>query len=452
MAKQKKSLYSILFWLSLALFLACLYMALPYLKGLMPAAKALKGPVRVEKGGAGWRLTVGGKPFFVQGVCYGYTPVGKGVKYDLFSDASRPWLADGPLMKRMGVNAVRLYKPGTDRENTRAFIRDLYGKFGIKTALGHYLGYWEWPLPNYSDPMFTARIKAEVLDMVEAYKDEDGILFWILGNENNYSFDRGEREWSNTQLDAIVSPVDQRREKARIYYTFVNDIAKQIKKIDPNHPVVMGNGELASIDVAKECCPDVDILGGIVYQGKSFGSFFEKLKRNFGKPNVFIEFGSDAYDSVWQQEAQDWQAFFLKLLWLEIIKNRAGADGAGNSLGGFIFEWCDEWWKHNPESERNWHTHDTEAGWANTAYYFDAKAGNNMSEEWWGIVSLDPKHSKNGVIKRVPRKAYYILRSYWVGSKHTERKKFAFFSAGFLALAIFFAIAGRKDKQKRGGV
>jgi hypothetical protein len=444
MAKRKRGPFGILFWISMAAFVACLVAAMPYLKGLTCSPKPLKGPVKVEKALAGWYLTVGGKPFFVQGVCYGYTPPGKGAKYDIFSDGRKPWLVDGALMKKMGVNAVRVYKPGNDVENTRAFIRDFYQNFGIKTALGHYLGYWNWPLPDYTDPMFTEKVKAEILDMVRNYKDEDGILFWILGNENNYAFDRGERDWSTPEIDAMPSPVDQRRAKARIYYTFINDLAREIKRIDPNHPVVMGNGELASIDIARECCPDVDILGGIVYQGKSFGTFFDKLKRNFEKPNVFIEFGADAYDSVWQQENQDWQAFFIKLLWLEIVKNRAGGDGAGNSLGGFVFEWSDEWWKHNPDSEKNWHMHDTEAGWANTAYYYDTKAGNNMSEEWWGIVGLDPKHAKDGVIKRVPRKAYYIFRSYWAGKKHEECRKFAFSAAGFLFLALFFAVIKKR--------
>lgn len=442
--KNKQGLFNILFWASLVLFVASLMLAYPYLAGLIPKGKAPKGPVKVEKGASGWHLTVGGRPFFVQGVCYCYTPVGKGAKYDIYSDPSKPWMTDGALMQKMGANAVRLYRPGQDRENTRLVIRDFYNNFGIKTALGHYLGYWDWPLPNYADPQFRARIKAEVLDMVEAYKDEDGILFWILGNENNYAFDRSERDWSTPEIDKIASPVTQRREKAKIYYSFINDLAKEIKKIDPNHPVVMGNGELASIDVAKEACPDVDILGGIVYQGKSFGSFFEKLKRNFGKPNVFIEFGADAYDSVWQQEAQDWQAFFIKLLWVEIMKNRAGGEGAGNSLGGFVFEWTDEWWKHNPDSEKAWYMHDTEAGWNNVSYYFDSKAGNNMSEEWWGIVSLDPKHTKHGVIKRVPRKAYYILRSYWIGDKHEERKIFAYLAALFLAAACCFAFLRKR--------
>lgn len=380
--------------------------------GIFRGPGAPKGPVKVIEKPNGWALTVGGKPFFVKGVCYQYIEVGKDQSYDMFSDSSKPWLVDGALMKKMGVNAVRLYAVGRDARNTKAVIRDLFEKFGIKTAVGHYLGFWEWPPANYGDPVFAERMKTEVLQMVEEYKNEDGILFWIIGNENNYSFDQGVRAWSTPETESLP-PLEARRAKAKIYYSYINDLAKAIKKIDPNHPVVMGNGELASIDVAKQYAPDVDILGGIIYQGKTFGTYFDRLKRNFGKPNVFIEFGSDRYDSVWQQEAEDWQAFFLKLQWLEIWKNRAGGSGAGNSLGGFVFEWQDEWWKHNPDYAPGWPVHDTGANWANTAYYFDAKAGNNMSEEWWGLVSLDPKQTKDGIEKRVPTKAYYVLKELW---------------------------------------
>jgi len=385
-----------------------------WLSGLFSGGGAPAGPVKVAQKAGGWVLTVGGKPYFVKGVCYQYVEIGKNKDYDMFADRNRAWFKDGALMKKMGVNTVRFYTGGRDVAETREVISDFYKKFGIKTAIGHYLGFWEWPPANYGDPLFRDRIRSEVLEMVKAYKDEPGILFWILGNENNYAFDSGLRAWSTTYTETLP-PLEARRELAKIYYSFVNDIAKSIKEIDPNHPVVMGNGELASIDVANKYTPDVDILGGIIYQGKTFGTYFDRLKRNYGKPNVFIEFGSDRYDSVWQQEAEDWQAFFLKLQWLEIVKNKVGGTGAGNSLGGFIFEWQDEWWKHNPDYEPGWRVHDTGASWANTAYYFDAKAGNNMSEEWWGVVGLDPKGSKDGLEKRVPKKAFHVMRELWTG-------------------------------------
>ena len=449
MKSNKKPVLNILLIASLILFAASFLAVFPYVKNALFQGARLKGPVKVEKIKGGWHLTVGGKPFFVKGVCYQYVPVGEGGLYDLFADPRKPWMTDGKLMRDMGVNAVRFYKAGKNVKQTKEAIGDLFRNFGIKTALGHYLGFWDWPPANYADPAFRQKIKDEVVEMVKAYKDEDGILFWVLGNENNYSFETGLRDWSTPEIDALTSAAQARKAKAAIYYAFINSIAIAIKEVDPNHPVVMGNVELASIHIAKEYCPDVDVLGGLVYQGKTFGSYFDRLKKNFGKPNVFIEFGADGYDALWQQESQDWQAFFLKLQWLEIAKNRTGRNDGGNSLGGFAFEWCDEWWKHNPDYAPDWKIHNVEGSWSNTAYYYDAKAGNNMSEEWWGIVGLDTKHIKDNMEKRAPKKAYYVLKELWTDKAYQDRKIFLIPAIIFFISSILLLLASRKPKYNR---
>lgn len=376
-----------------------------------PTGKVEK--ISVDKLASGdYSLKVGKRPFFIKGVCYIPTPIGKGYDYDLWSDADKPWLADGKLMKAMGVNAVRFYFHSKDAQNGREVIGDLYRRYGIRSALGHYLNFWEYPPPNYGLPEVRARITQDVLKMVKDYKDEPGILFWILGNENNYSFDRNVNPWSTEEIEKLKNPIEKRNAKARIYYKFVNELAKEIKKIDSNHPVVMGNGELASIEIARELCPDVDILGGIIYTGRTVGNFWKRLKKNFGKPAVMIEFGCDRYNAYKQEEAEDYQALFLKSIWKEIEKNGANKSGEGNSLGGFLFEWTDEWWKHNEQYQADWKIHNTEGSWSNGSYYFDAEAENNMNEEWWGIIGLTTEGA--GVIdRREPKKAYYILKKLW---------------------------------------
>ena len=357
-------------------------------------------------------LMAEGKPYFVKGVCYVPTPIGKGYDYDLWSDADKPWITDGKLMKAMGVNTVRFYTHSRDIENGKEVIKDLYELYGIRSALGHYLNFWDYPPPNYALPEVRERIREDVIEMVRSYKDEPGVLFWILGNENNYSFERNINPWTTDEIERIADPMEKRNAKARIYYGFINKLAKEIKRIDPAHPVVMGNGELASIKIAKELCTDVDILGGIIYTGRTLGSFWKRLKRNFGKPAVMIEFGCDRYNANKAEEEEDYQALFLKTQWLEIEKNSRGGSGEGNSLGGFVFEWNDEWWKHNEHYPAGWRLHDTGGSWSNGSYYFDAEAENNMNEEWWGIIGFSPE--KDGSLnKRVPKKAYYILRKLW---------------------------------------
>ena len=179
--------------------------------------------------------------------------------------------------------------------------------------------------------------------------------------------------------------------KAKIYYSFVNDLAREIRKIDPNHPIALGNGELIGLEFAKEYCPDIDLIACIIYRGKTFGNLFKSLKTTFDRPILIAEFGADAYDAFLNKEDQNMQAFFLESQWRQIYQNLASnKEGAGNCLGGTIFEWTDEWWKHNESSLDTWQAHDTESNWTNGNYYFDIKAKNNknMNEEWFGIVAL----------------------------------------------------------------
>jgi len=363
-----------------------------------------------------YRLIVNGRPYIIKGACYNPIPIGKNYEYDWWSDPAKPWLVDGKLMQEMGLNTVRFYQAHNDSQEVRNVIRDLYERYRIRTALGSWLGFWEYPGPFYGDKDFQEKIKKEVLDMVGAYKDEPGLLFWILGNENNYSIAGQVRPWSTDEIDKEPDPLKRRAMRAKVYYSFVNELARQIHRIDPNHPVGLGNGELIGLDTANQVCPDIDFVACIIYRGKTFGNLFNSLKATFDRPLVLSEFGADAYDAYLNKEDQNAQAFFLQSQWRQIYENLAqNKEGAGNALGGIIFEWTDEWWKHNEYDAGGWQVQDTQAGWSNGSYYFDIKApdNKNMNEEWFGIVALSPDEKEFGLDKRSPRKSYYLLREFW---------------------------------------
>lgn len=366
-----------------------------------------------------FQLIVNKKPYIVKGVCYNPVLIGKNHEYDWWSDPSKPWLADGKLMKDMGVNTIRVYQTGQNPEAVKEVIRDLYEKFGIRVVLGHWLGFWEYPCPFYGDKKFQERIKKEVLDMVALYKDEPGVLFWVLGNENNYSCMGRINPWSTEDIDREKNPNTQQFMKAKIYYSYINDIAREIHLLDKNHPVALGNGELVGLDVAGQFAPDIDLVACIIYRGKTFGNLFSSLKAVFDKPIVLAEMGADAYDAYLGKEDQNMQAFFLESQWRQIFDNLASnKEGQGNAIGGIVFEWTDEWWKYNESCPDFWTLHNTESGWSNSNYYHDilAKENKNMNEEWFGIVSIK-EEMENGINKRVPRKAYYVLRELWKNPK-----------------------------------
>ena len=362
----------------------------------------------------GYVLYVKNKPFFVKGVVYNPTPIGRGYDYDFILDENKPYLLDGKLMKEAGINCIRIYSVN-DIEKTKEFIKEMYEKFGIYTIVGDWLGLWDKPSPNYADPIFCQKQKERVLKIVEALKDQEGLLGYILGNENDYTFSGKISFWTSDEIEKLPLALRSRK-RAEIYYKFVNDLAKSIKEIDKKHPVALGIGEINFLPIASKFCPDIDILAIIFYRGKDFSGVFKSIKNFFDKPILVSEFGCDSYDAFRNKPDEDSQAEYILSQWEDIYKNSVfSGNREGNCIGGTLFEWTDEWWKHNPGYEEDWKVHNTEAGWAQGAYTFDnrAKDGLNMNEEWFGIVSILPELEDN-INKRVPKKAYYKLQKFFL--------------------------------------
>ena len=393
--------------------LAVILIALLGISGCLISKFSQKSGTSISLNSQGdYVLLADGKPFVVRGVCYNPIPIGNSYLYNWWGDAAKPWMTDGKMMADAGINTVRFYEPGGKPSQVKGVISDLYDNYGIRSMMGHGLGFWDFPHANYADPKFRQKIKKQVYQMVKTYKNEPGLLAWVLGNEANYSFDGSVNPWSTPELDAIDNAKDRKLAKAKIYYTFLNELAEIVKKVDPTRPVGFGNGELGSIEVAKENSPNFDFVGIIIYRGKSFGNLFRQLKERYGKPAIMIEFGCDSYNAMLQQPDEANQAFFLKTLWCEVEYNTYEGKGEGNSLGGCIFEWTDEWWKYQQDKTVGWPTHNTEAGWSNGSYYFDSDGNLNMNEEWFGVVSL-LSEKENGINKRVPKKALDVLEEVW---------------------------------------
>lgn len=401
-ARRKQTIMILLLALSFSL---CFFIQVPL--------ASLKLPVAISGEGGRFKLLVDSKQFVIKAVCYSPIPIGKNHAHDFWQQDLGVFQADAELMKEMGVNAIRIYGPGRDINRTKEIIRLFYNKYGIRTIMGNWLGFWEGAYPDYANEDFRQRIKRECLDMVREFKDEPAVLIWILGNENNFSFGRQKlRAWTSPELEEIKDPLQKREAQAKIYYKFVEEIAREVKKIDKIHLVALGNGGTDSLDVAKKFCFNVDLLACSIYNGKSFSSVFRQVRQLWQKPFFFSEFGSDSYDAYLKKPDEDMQAEFIVSQWKEIEKNSATGNAEGNCLGGAIFEWTDEWWKVDEYDISGAFIHDEKATWSNGAYYFDiaAERNLNMNEEWWGIVKLIEKDSAS---LRVPKKAFFALKELW---------------------------------------
>ena len=132
------------------------------------------------------------------------------------------------------------------------------------------------------------------------------------------------------------------------------------------------------------------------------------MKKEYGKPVLFTEFGADAFNVLSNQEDQNAQAFYLKGNWKEIYENAAGLGKTGNAIGGYTFQFSDGWWKYG--QTKNLDIHDSNASWSNGGYQKDFIEGqNNMNEEWFGICAKGPTNEK-GHYQLYPRAAYYVLK------------------------------------------
>jgi beta-glucuronidase len=386
-----------------------------------PAVKRQVGQGKVhllQYDNGDWQLIADGKPYVVCGITYAPTKVGESPDdgtmtnwmeddfnkngkidgpYDAFvdknrnnvQDADEPQAGDFKIMQEMGVNTLRLYHQPS--AINKELLRDLYKTYGIRVVMGDFFGKYTlgsgapWnPGTDYNNPEHKKNMLDSVLKMVAEFKDEPYILFWLLGNENVYGFACN----ANTEPDA--------------FFKFANEAAKEIKKIDPDHPVAICNGDILFLDKFGKDCPDVDMFGANAYRGNyGFGALWRQVRSEADKPAFITEFGCPAYaQGKPEDEGEEGQALYHKGAWEDIEENMAFGNGAGNAIGGFAFEWVDEWWKQYEP-----YMHDLKGvatGPFPDGYYH---------EEWFGLVSQGD--GKTSPFLRQLRKVYFMYQGKW---------------------------------------
>ncbi len=395
---------------------------------LVSPAWAAPQKVTVAKHGPGqWELLVNNQPFFIKGVVYNFTVVGddpgqatmrdwhlldldsngkNDLAYDAWvdqnlnnvQDPDEPGVGDWQLLKDLGANTIRVYQMPSDDKRISAhyqtpglkltfnhppnkqIFRELYERYGVMTAVGHFFGEWSIGagVPNgeptdYTNPQQRKNLLDNIRVMVEEHKDEPYTLLWILGNEN---FNPGDMDNAETQVEAFL--------------TLVNEAAKLIHELDPNHPVAVCNWHTDHLADFARWAPDVDIFGMNAY---SQWFAFDKIRDTFDRPVLLTEFGTPAFKD--DDFYFNIQKSYHKSAWGNIVDNRYGGKGVGNSIGGMLFQWADMW------------------------YFAGAPAKQNAADpgmwqkyiEWHGIAGQgDGKHSP---FIRQLKKAYFLYQDFW---------------------------------------
>ncbi|MCM2413604.1 discoidin domain-containing protein [Streptomyces sp. RKAG290] len=229
-----------------------------------PAAQAAGSIVKVTGSQGNWQLSVDGSPYTVKGLTWG------------------PSVADAekymPDVASMGVNTIRTW--GTDATSKPLF--DTAAAHGVKVIAGFWLQPGGGPgaggCVNYlTDTEYKNNMLAEFPKWVDTYKDNPGVLMWNVGNESTLGL---QNCYGGDELEA----------QRNAYTTFVNDIAKKIHAVDPNHPVTSTDAWTGAWPYYKKNAPDLDLYAVNAYNAVcNIKSDWEQ--GGYDKPYIVTETG-----------------------------------------------------------------------------------------------------------------------------------------------------------------
>lgn len=213
----------------------------------------IKVEIRLEKENGQWQLYRGGKPYYIKGVG-GQTELDRAVAY--------------------GANSVRTWGAGE-----AIATLDKAHERGLTVLFGLWVGVERQGF-DYDDAKAVKAQLERFTEVVKAYKDHPAILMWGIGNENDLFY-----------TDFKV-------------WNAIDDIAKMIKEVDPNHPTmtVTAGLDVAEVQLIKERAPHIDVYGINTYGGL-IGIDKEMRAYGWDKPYVITEWGPNGH---WEVEKTKW--------------------------------------------------------------------------------------------------------------------------------------------------
>jgi len=252
-------------------------------------------PVELKHTPDGYVLERAGEPYFVNGVG------GSGHLETLAA---------------CGGNSIRTWGQGQIDDDDGALL-DRANDLGLTVCVGFWMAHQRHGF-DYTDAEAVRRQHEEALAFVRRWKDHPAVLVWCVGNEA------------------------ENGDQARLVLSEINSIAREIKKIDPSHPVMTAFSGVWPEKGAmfKELCPDVDILGVNVYGGAVVVPK-DLTEQGYTGPYVLTEFGPVGH---WECAKTDWgapieQTSTEKAHTYEEFYDVAVLDEPARALGAYAFLW-----------------------------------------------------------------------------------------------------------------
>lgn len=253
--------------------------------------KIAPSKVEVKKTAGNFQLYFNGNPYFIKGA-------GGYLYYD--------------KLKEFGGNSVRIWSA----DNAKEYLDSAYA-LGLTVTFGLYMELERHGF-NYDNKAAVAkqleRIKKEVLE----FKDHPALLMWGVGNE-----------------------VDQFAKNYNVWDA-VNEIAKFIHEVDPNHPTttMLAGVPKKHIRQIIKRCPHIDVLSINAFMDLPYIRH-KIFDAGWNGPYLVGEWGASGY---WEMPKTPWGAFLEETSTekARVCDERYQMAIAGNAdrcLGGYVFYW-----------------------------------------------------------------------------------------------------------------
>ncbi|WP_425399696.1 glycoside hydrolase family 2 TIM barrel-domain containing protein [Aeoliella sp.] len=180
------------------------------------------------------------------------------------------------LLQQLGGNSVRTW--GAD--NLGALL-DAAHQRGLTVCVGMWLGHPQRGFDYSSGQAVVAQLDS-CLKTVERFKSHPAVLLWGIGNE-----------------------MEEGGDNPAVWYA-VDHIAREIKRIDPNHPTMTVIAELGEhkVESLHRFCPHIDIVGINAYG--SIVTVAQRYREQGGsKPYIITEHGPRG---PWESPKTTWGA------------------------------------------------------------------------------------------------------------------------------------------------
>ena len=313
-------------------------------------------PIKVEvvQTVGGYQLMRGGEPYRIKGA---------GMAID-----------DIENFAAHGGNSIRNWTTASTYQDVQRLLDSAHAN-GVTVALCLPMQAERWGF-DYDDPDAVAAQLDAFREEVVRYRDHPALLVWIIGNELNH-------DYTNSRV-----------------YDAVNDVAKMIHELDPNHPTTttVSGLDAGVIDDIRTRAPDIDFISFQLYGGL-FALPDRIAELGFEDPFMVTEWGALGY---WEMEETSWGVPIENTssekadVFLRGHRDVLATLG-GQLLGSYVFLWGQK-----QERTPTWFGMFTEAGEASEAvdvmhYIWNGAWPENRTPRVESLT-LDGKIAKDGVI------------------------------------------------------